>query len=174
MRKLLAVGDIRELLGELALRMSAAGIQGGIRVVGGSAIALMNPLRRATQDIDAVLVPAGPIVLIASDIALERGLQPDWLNDAVKAYIPLVGTEDWIEILREGDAVVSIGSSEMLLAMKLLSNRGRRDAEDIEYLLGECGISTVEEAQAVYERYHAQEVISDSAVARIRHWLDRR
>ena len=101
MRKLLAVGDIRELLGELALRMSAAGIQGGIRVVGGSAIALMNPLRRATQDIDAVLVPAGPIVLIASDIALERGLQPDWLNDAVKAYIPLVGTEDWFEILRE-------------------------------------------------------------------------
>jgi len=32
----------------------------------------------------------------------------------------------------------------------------------------------VQEAQGIYERYHAQDVLMDAAVTRIEHWLDRR
>ena len=165
--------EIRALLTELARRLAAEGLHGGVRVVGGSAIALMNPERHATHDIDAVLVPAEPILHAARQLAAERGLPSDWLNDAVKAYVPPVGAEDWIEVLREGDVAVSIGSVEMLLAMKLYANRGRRDTEDIEYLLGACRVTSLEDAQEIYERFHAQDVISASAALRIGAWLDR-
>jgi hypothetical protein len=62
----------------------------------------------------------------------------------------------------------------MLLAMKLRANRGRRDTDDIEYLLGRCAVNSVQDAQEIYERYHAQDVLTDSAVTRVQTWLDAR
>ena len=162
---------IRELLRDLAVRLAAEGIHGEVRVVGGSAIALMNPARRATHDIDAVLTPAEPILGAARAIATERGLPDDWLNDAVKAYVPPVGGEDWVEILREGDLSVCVGSVRMLLAMKLYANRGRRDTEDIEFLLEACDVTSLGQAQEIFEEYHAQEVIGESAALRVQAWL---
>ena len=113
-----AAGQIEELLIDLATRAALDGRTGAIRVVGGSAIALMNTDRRATHDIDAVLAPADQLLDIAHDMARLRGLRPDWLNDEVKGFVPPVGAEDWVEIHRVGDVSVSIGSPEMLLAMK--------------------------------------------------------
>ena len=55
--------------------------------------------------------------------------------------------------------------------MKLYANRSTRDAVDIIFLLDACNITSVEHAQEIYERYHAQDVIKDSAVIRIEHWL---
>jgi hypothetical protein len=57
--------------------------------------------------------------------------------------------------------------------MKLLANRGRRDSTDIEFLLEECGVTSLEQAQVIFERYHAQDVISDAANERIGNWLAR-
>jgi hypothetical protein len=112
----------------------------------------MHPDRRSTADIDAVLLPAAPVRAMAATMAVERDLPADWLNDAAVAYVPLVGLSDWHEIFRVGDVTVSVGSVLMLLAMKLRANRGRRDTDDIEYLLGECGVTSVEDAQEIYER----------------------
>ena len=169
----LTPADVENLLRELARRVHARGVAAGIRVVGGAAIALMNPDRRVTQDIDALLLPEEPLRNIAALMAAERGLTQDWLNDAAKAYVPLVGLEDWQEVFREGDVAIYIGSIEMLLAMKLLANRGRRDTSDIEFLLGRCQITSLEQAQEIYERYHAQDVIAGAAAARIANWLAR-
>jgi len=166
--------DVDTLLRELARRLREADAPVGIRIVGGAAIALMNDQRRATRDIDAALHPADVVKAAAAAIAQAHGLPLDWLNDAALAYIPLVGAEDWIEVVREGSVTVSIGSPQMLLAMKLYANRGRRDADDIDYLLGVCGVTTVQDAQEIYERYHAQDVLTDAAVTRIEHWLARR
>lgn len=130
--------------------------------------------RASSRSTDAVLAPVEPVIAAARDLAVQRGLPPDWLNDAVKAYVPPVGSEDWVELIREGDLTVSIASAELLLAIKLYANRGRRDTEDIEYLLGACGVTSLEEAQAIYERYHAQDLISDSAALRVQAWLSRR
>jgi len=127
---------------------------------------LREPARRLQQ--------ADVVKAAAADVALAHGLPVDWLNDAALAYIPPVGADDWIEVVREGSVTISIGSPQMLLAMKLYANRGRRDADDIDYLLGVCGVTTVQDAQEIYERYHAQDVLTDAAVARIEHWLGRR
>jgi hypothetical protein len=69
---------ISNLMRDLVRRLAQQGVSGGIRVVGASVIARMNPQRRATHDIDTV----------------QRGLPPDWLHDAVKAYVPPVGSEE--------------------------------------------------------------------------------
>jgi hypothetical protein len=162
--------DVRELLEELATRLNDAGITAGIRVVGGAALSTLDNSRRATSDIDAVIVPAGVAADIVTDLANERGLPSDWLNDAVLAYIPPVGPEDWVEVIRRGDVRVSIGSVHMLLAMKLRANRGVRDSDDIAFLLGACDVRTLDDAQDIYQRYHAQDAISPSATVRSRPW----
>ena len=73
--------EVRELLEELATRLNDAGISAGIRVVGGAALSLLDKDRRATSDIDAVIVPAGVAGDILTDVANERGLPKNWLNE---------------------------------------------------------------------------------------------
>lgn len=169
----LAPDEIRDLLEELAVRLDAAGIAAGIRVVGGAAISILDSDRRSTTDVDAVIVPAGAAAEIITALGKERGLPDNWLNDAALAYVPPVGPEDWIEVIRRGEVTVSIGSVQMLLAMKLLSNRGVRDSADIEYLLDACNVRSLDDAQAIYGAYHAQDVLSASAAERVMFWLDR-
>jgi len=165
--------QVRSLLEELARRLDLAGVSAGVRVVGGAALAVLDVDRRATADVDAVVVPAGAASKVIQEMADEYDLPANWLNDAALAYIPLVGSEDWIEIYRSGQVSISIGSPQMLLAMKLFANRGIRDSDDIEFLLATCGVTCVQDAQEIYERYHAQDVLDDSAVARVEHWLSR-
>jgi len=100
--------EVRELLEELATRLNAAGITAGIRVVGGAALSILDEDRRSTSDIDAVIVPAGVAADIVTDLANERGLPSNWLNGAALAYIPPVGSDDWVEVIRRGD--VRMGS----------------------------------------------------------------
>lgn len=166
--------EVRGLLEELATRLDDAGIHAGIRVVGGAALSILDQDRRSTADVDAVIVPSGAAADIVAELAKERGLPDNWLNDAALAYIPPVGPEDWVEVLRRGSVRVSIGSVQMLLAMKLLANRGVRDSDDIEFLLAACNVKSLDEAQAIYERYHAQDVLSPSASVRVQHWLEHR
>jgi hypothetical protein len=164
--------EVRALLEELATRLNDAGITAGIRVVGGAAISILDRDRRSTSDVDAVIVPGGVAVDIVAELAKERGLSDNWLNDAALAYIPPVGPDDWVEVFRTGNVSVSIGSVQMLLAMKLLANRGIRDSDDIEFLLAACYVRCLDDAQEIYEKYHAQDVLSPSAMARVQHWLD--
>jgi hypothetical protein len=75
-------------------------------------------------------------------------------------------------VIEQGPVTISIASPQLLLAMKLYANRGTRDSADIEVLLALCEVTSVEEAQEIHERYHAQEVLTLSAEARVRAWLD--
>ncbi len=165
--------EVRQLLDELATRLDAAGVAAGIRVVGGAALSILDEGRRSTSDIDAVLVPAGAAADIVAALAIEHGLPDNWLNDAALAYVPPVGADDWIEVMRRGDVIVSIASVRLLLAMKLLANRGIRDNDDIDFLLNACGVRSVADAQEIFESYHAQDVLTASAAARVQRWLDR-
>jgi hypothetical protein len=171
---LIEPSDVEPLLRELARRINESGQSAGIRVVGGAAIALINPARRITQDIDAVITPAGAWAEVSQIMALERGLPSDWINDAVKAKLPFADLSDWQELLHEGDVTVFVAAPRMLLAMKLLANRGRRDTDDIHFLLDSCQVTSLDEAQEIYERYNHQEVLSVSARARVEEWLGRR
>ena len=168
----LEVDDIQALLGELVRRLGQQNIKAGIRIVGGAAVALQWSERSATQDIDAVLLPAEPILEIAKSMAEDFSLVPHWLNNAAQAYVPFEASlDDWSEIFNNDEVTINSASPTLLLAMKLHANRGRRDAEDIDYLLGACDVTSVEQAEQIYEHYFSQCVLSETAIMRIETWL---
>jgi hypothetical protein len=79
---LLGRADILALFDDLSRRLAARGVVGRMFLVGGAAMALAYSTRRATRDVDAVFEPKQEIYRAARDVAADRGLPSDWLNDA--------------------------------------------------------------------------------------------
>jgi methylmalonyl-CoA mutase cobalamin-binding subunit len=75
---------VLELLHELAERLRTRGICAGIHLVGGAALAIAYYDRRATFDIDAVFSPTKPVLDVVAELAAERNLPADWLNNNAK------------------------------------------------------------------------------------------
>ncbi len=135
MAELQALGD----------ELTSQGVHGQIFVVGGAAMALAYSTRRVTKDIDAAFEPKTVIYAAAARVAEQHGLPDDWLNDAVKGYLP--GPDDDARPVPEIRGLeVTTASPRYLLAMKLMAMRFGEDDEDIELLLKECGIETAKEA----------------------------
>lgn len=51
-------------------------------------MALAYDQERLTRDVDALFVPVPEVRQIAEDMSAAHGLEPDWLNDAVKGFLP--------------------------------------------------------------------------------------
>jgi hypothetical protein len=129
----------------LGNELSREDVHGQVFIVGGAAIALAYSTRRVTKDVDAVFEPTTSIYRAAAKVAEDLGLPEDWLNDAVKGYLP--GADTYSRPLPEIHGIeIATASPRYLLAMKLMAMRFGEDDEDIELLLGECDIDNVEEA----------------------------
>lgn len=77
----------------------------------------------------------------ARRVAADRGIEPDWLNDAVKGLLP--GSNPHARALLDLLGLrVSVPSARYLLALKVSAARGDRDADDIRTLAQLCGVST--------------------------------
>lgn len=76
------------LFQELSDRLDEVGISAQLFVVGGAAMALAYDDGRVTRDVDALFVPSSEIRKIAEDMSVVHGLEPDWLNDAAKGFLP--------------------------------------------------------------------------------------
>lgn len=153
----LSAADIRGLLGDLAAALDRRGIQGELFLVGGAAMALAYDSRRATRDIDAVFEPKQSIYAVAGDIAEDRGLAPDWLNDAVKGF--LHGPDPAARPVFERPGLrVDAASPRYLLAMKLLAAR-EDDIDDIRTLYQLSGLTTVEQGVQVLQAAYPGRVI---------------
>ena len=167
--------DILSGLRELAERLDTAGLELTIHVVGGAAIAVeYSPERQATRDVD-VWLNARPEILknitaIALQVAVRRGWPSDWLNDRARMFIPDTvgaGPDDWRPTLTVGNVHVCVAQPEILLAMKLLAGRGRRDLPDLEPLVVAVGASSIDDVEAIFDRYYPHDDMKPSS----RHWL---
>lgn len=151
---------LEELIGLFAKRLSDAGVTGKISIVGGAALSVAYiPDRAATTDIDATYPNDPRVPNIINQIAEEFDLPTTWINNSVNAYIPFETTEMWIHSQKIGEIEVRYASAELLLAMKLKADRGRRDRPDIAALINLCGLTAIEEIETIYERFHHQEVL---------------
>lgn len=155
-------------LGELVDHLAAASATSHIRIVGGAAVALQYGRPATTSDVDA-LYRADPAVeeaVIA--IARRRGWPEDWLNDNVKMWTShFDGPSDWAHFDVREDVTISVAAAPLLLAMKLRSARGRRDAPDIDVLLDACEIGSVTEAVELYDRYYPEDAMGPGALPQL-------
>lgn len=143
---------ILSALEALGQELTREGVRGQIFIVGGAAMALAYSTRRVTKDIDAVFEPKSAIYAAAARVAQALELPEDWLNEAVKRFLPDADDEHPRPIPDVRGIEVTTASPRYLLAMKLMAMRFGEDDEDIEILLGECGVRSPEEALDPQER----------------------
>ncbi len=137
----------------LGKELTRQGVRGQVFIVGGAAMALAYSTRRVTRDIDAVFEPKRAIYAAAGKVAEELALPEDWLNDAVKGFMPGAdGDPRPVPDIRGIE--VTTASPRYLLAMKLMAMRFGEDDEDIEILLGESGVHSVQEALGLLENIY--------------------
>lgn len=157
-------------LGELAL---AAGKRIDLAIYGGSAIALAFDYRRATKDVDAVLMAEPAFVRRAiAQIAAERDWPEDWLNDAVKGFL---SEHQELALHRSYPSAQSPGlrvfvpSPRYLLAMKCMAMRiggveESQDVQDIRHLIASIGMTSADQVLDVVAAFYPAKRISPKTV----------
>ncbi|MDI6757252.1 MAG: DUF6036 family nucleotidyltransferase [Endomicrobiia bacterium] len=150
--------EILASLKELSKNLEARGIKGDIYLVGGAALVVAYDAKRQTKDIAAVFAPKTEVRKAAEEVAKLRGLKDDWMNDAVKNYVPGKKDVNASIILDEPGLRVMAAAAELLLAMKLLAAR-REDEADIRFLCDHLKIESADNALAVLTKYYPDKVI---------------
>ena len=157
-------------LRQLVAKLQSSGGRSGLRIVGGAALALRYFDRESTVDIDAHPIGDAVHVLAAGrEVAQENGWPDDWLNNQAAIFIPEYGsaTVAWETLYDDGTVVIQVASADAMLAMKLRANRPGRDDTDIAKLMVLCDITSVSEAEELYESFYSAEVMPDRAVTMV-------
>ncbi len=156
--------DVDEALQALVDELVAAGVPATVDVEGEAEVSLQVEREALTQDIDALHPATSGFTDAVGHVGAARGWPDTWLDDAVTMNVSHYDTTDDWEVGIEGDGVVvRVARAELLLAMKLLAGRGRRDSGDIDRLLDACDITTLADARGEFDRYYPNEVIADPA-----------
>ena|ERR1019366_2276382 len=146
--------DALTALGEELMRR---GVAAKLYIVGGAVMVLAHDSRDATMDVDGDFYPRDSVMEAAREIALLRDLPEDWLNAAANGFIPVFKSPEWRPLFHFGSLEVLAADDRTMLAMKIRASRGRRDEPDIALLLKSCGVTTVEQAFALYEEYFPED-----------------
>jgi hypothetical protein len=159
------------LLTELGSMLAARGERADVFVVGGAAMALAYSTRRSTRDLDAVFEPKQAVSAAAKEIARAHDLPEDWLNDAVKGFLP--GSDPNATTLFEQPGIsVRIASPRYLFAMKAAAARIERDAEDLQFLYRICGFGSLDEALDCVAAHYPPHLLSPKSELLLRELLN--
>ncbi len=146
---LLGREEILGLFEDLSRELGSRGTRAELFLVGGAAMALAYDARRSTRDIDAIFEPKEVVYAAAAAVASRHDLPEDWLNDAVKGFLP--GADPQARPVFESQALrVDVASPQYLLAMKLLAAR-EQDIDDITALYRVCGFTSAAEGLDLVE-----------------------
>ncbi|WP_440711399.1 nucleotidyl transferase AbiEii/AbiGii toxin family protein [Herbiconiux sp. YIM B11900] len=162
--------DVAAGLRELVAALNESPEPITMRLVGGAAISLAYDAdRQTTVDIDASLSPRGAVLDVARAIGARRGWADGWINDSAAQFLPAGygGREpEWVTVHDDGRVKIEVGSAPMLLAMKLLAaqRRGMREFRDIAVLTAAAGVTSVAEAERVFEGFYPGDALTERAV----------
>lgn len=149
--------ELIETLRELDERLSSSF---DVVVIGGAAMILHFGARRATRDIDA-LVLRGDLTelrLAVKAVARERGLPEDWMSDAAKGFADILPPDFYHRIRPLGFPfrrlrLYALGRPEQV-AMKIVALR-EQDLEDLELLMPQMSQAEREVLVAIMEHVGA-------------------
>lgn len=167
-----AILDALEALSE---RMRKKHQRAHIYIVGGAAMSLTHRRSRATFDVDALIVDEmGSVIEAAREIAVERGLPQDWLNDNVSplSIMPSGADSCAKTIFDSPNLVVTGASAGHLLAMKVHAARDQ-DFEDIMTLVRELGIATMTEVREIHKAVFPHAELPARSTQRVSELLER-
>jgi len=125
--------------------------------------------RDATKDVDAVIRQNEVGKKLAAKVAAELGLPDDWLNDDVKQFLAEKEAKRSLSEDEFGEGLrVVVPTAAYLLAMKLRACRPplpgyAGDYGDIRFLVQKMGIASVEEAEAIHNKFFPHEVLTTEA-----------
>ena len=140
---------VRRLLTEVGAELDAEGMVADLFLVGGAAVALAYDARRLTRDVDAVFVPVQQVRRAAARVAERHGLSSDWLNDAVKGFLP-PGVPPSRLVLDVPGLRVEAAEPRYLLALKLRAARDE-DVANVRLLAEPAAIRTAQDALELLE-----------------------
>ncbi|QZQ53738.1 hypothetical protein KZI27_00395 (plasmid) [Curtobacterium sp. TC1] len=138
------------LFQELSDRLANVGEHAQLFVVGGAAMALAYDGSRVTRDVDALFEPTGAVRQVAAEMSGPHGLEPDWLNDAVKGFLP-GDVHDTRVVFESENLLVQVPPPEYLLAMKMHAARDDRDLDDAATLFNAAGLTTADQGRELLE-----------------------
>ena len=112
--------------------------------------------RQSTKDVDAIFVPAADIRALAAEVARDRGLDEDWINDGVKRFVSSRASLVPLEVQFTNLSML-MPVPEYLLAMKCMAARAgesSRDMEDVKFLIRHLHLDSAAEALLLVEAYY--------------------
>ena len=142
-------------------------VTGEICLFGGTVMVLAFTARLSTKDVDALFQPAQSIRELASRIAGEQNLPPDWLNDGVKGFLSARHETTAGNLPQFPHLRLAMPVPEYLLAMKCMAGRlggptGNEpsDLADIRFLIRHLGLKSAREVLDIVTLYYPPERIS--------------
>ncbi len=140
-----SLGAVAKILEENHVRQST------LIVVGGSFLAL-HSLREATGDVDTISKITRSMREAVNQVAANRGLEPDWLNDRARPFAPDGLRTNACEVLLEHPRLLVLGPpADFVFLMKLYAARAP-DYDDMIALWPRCSFSTPDDA---VDRFYA-------------------
>lgn len=128
-------------------------------IVGGAVMCLVFNARQATKDIDAVFEPTEIIRKLVAQIAEEKSVSVDWLNDAVKGYLKNNFKRE--EIFKFSNLKIWAPEASYMLAMKCISARfDTNDKDDVIFLIDHLKLKTPEAVYRIIEKYYPKNQIT--------------
>jgi hypothetical protein len=150
--------EMLQLFEMLNTELRKAGVKGELFLVGGAVMCLAYNARASTRDIDGFFRPAKQVREAALKVAAQKGVEPDWLNDAVKGFLSTSG--EFATFLELDHLRVMVAQPEYLLAMKCLSMRigaEFHDEDDVRFLLRYLNLESYERALEIIGRYYPED-----------------
>ena len=161
--------DIVRAFEALSVRLAEREVRAHIYIVGGAAMMLTHRRSKGTVDVDALMIDPREVVMeAATEVGRDQGLDDDWLNDEVRWMPGQPGQPDKAaRVLFESPYLVVTGASARhLLGMKVRAVRAK-DMEDIELLIQQLGVTTLEEVRDIHKAVYPHDGIPPRAETRI-------
>lgn len=155
---MLTAEQILELFHALNAELAKQDDTAEVGIIGGAVMCLVFHTRASTRDVDAIFRPADLVRKLAARIGDERGLPPDWLNDAAKGFVQ--GAIPQRDILNLSNLRVWAPDAKYMLAMKCMSARwDTSDRDDVVFLARHLALRAAREVFDIIEHYYPRKQI---------------